>query len=459
MKPEFTQLEFMNELFTPCVPLFPFLNDMLQNHEGKGFHFVIGGMGGISIENIKIIDKKRQAVEDAIWEPVGVNGASKYLSDQIVKKGDGIYDLHSPKDIFISTKAAYRPYDYTVSLRINTVRDWFYFCISLSGAEDNCVVPNSKYQSQKAIMFIAPEKRSTRISFWNNNDRKEWVVSRTNFNWDSYHTFDIDKTENGEWVFILDGSPISDMGNVLKPHSHHCYELSYIQSGSGHMTIDGETHFLDTDSFILIKPNAIHSFQGNKSCRLMYIGFFYDNSYGILNRIFYGKATEISKIMMQLDQELKQVPNNYEDLAHEYQKLIIFTLLRMQHQLFPTDKNATVFHNIISEIKNNFTEPIDTKSLFDAAGYSYHHFRHIFKRSFGMTLNQYIMELRLQYAMQLLRNTNMSIKEISGKSGFKSAATLTDNMKKIYGLMPSDYQKAEESLLEVFSISKETVDS
>ena len=69
------------------------------------------------------------------------------------------------------------------------------------------------------------------------------------------------------------------------------------------------------------------------------------------------------------------------------------------------------------------------------------------------------MELRLQYAMQLLRNTNMSIKEISGKSGFKSAATLTDNMKKIYGLMPSDYQKAEESLLEVFSISKETVDS
>ena len=129
------------------------------------------------------------------------------------------------------------------------------------------------------------------------------------------------------------------------------------------MTIDGETHFLDTDSFILIKPNAIHSFQGNKSCRLMYIGFFYDNSYGILNRIFYGKATEISKIMMQLDQELKQIPNNYEDLAHEYQKLIIFTLLRMQHQLFPTDKNATVFHNIISEIKNNFTEPIDTKII------------------------------------------------------------------------------------------------
>ena len=454
MKPNFTQLEFMNELFTPHAQTFPFLNDVMEKHKDKKFHFIIGGTVGLSLDDIRITDKNGNTVEDVVWEPINPKKSSDYV---LSEKESGIYSLYSSNNIFISTKSAYCPYDYTISLKLDSIKTWFYFCISLSGAEDNNIFPNQKQQNKRAIMLVVPEKRSTRISFWNNDNEKEWVVKRSDFDWSTHHSFGIGKTENDSWTFLLDGAAVSDMGNELKPHSHHCYELSYIHSGSGYMTIDGKEYFLDEDTFVLIKPNSIHSFKGSDACRLFYVGFYYDNSCEILNQTFSEKSSEISKIIMQLDQELKQTPHKFEDVVQGYQMLILFTLIRMQKKLFPNDEKTSVFHNVVSEIKKSFTRKIDTKKLSAATGYSYHHFRHLFKNQLGMTVNQYITELRLHHAMQLLRTTDMSIKKISYSNGFSTVNAFTDAIKKIYDLTPSNYRNAEESFMEVFSpIGKES---
>lgn len=448
MEPNFSQLEFMNELFTPYEQSFPLLDNMMKTYNDKEFHFVIGGICGISLEDIRISDKNGNTVEDVIWEPINPKNSNDYV---LSKKESGVYNLHSSESIFISTKATYSPYDYKLTLKLSSIKEWFYFCISLFDTKDGYIFLNRNQQNKMAVMFVIPEKRSTRISFWNNNIEKEWVVKKTDFDWSKHHSFSIGKTENGSWTFMLDDTVVSDMGNKLNSHSHHCYELSYIQSGSGYMTIDGKEHFLDTDTFVLIKPNSVHSFKGNAACRLIYIGFFYDNSCGILNRSFTGKSQEISKIIMQMDYELKQTPNDFEEIVQEYQKLIIFTLIRIHSRLFPNDKETLIIQNTITEIKKNFTKQINAEKISAATGYSYHHFRHIFKNHLGMTVNQYITDLRLHYAMQLLRNTYMPMKTISLASGFSSVSVFTSAIKKAYGLTPYNYRNAEESFSEMFS--------
>lgn len=447
MNPDFIQLEFMNEIFTPHEPPFPILNSLMKKHKNDAFHFIIGGFNGISADNIRITDKSGNIIENVIWEPIDSDISQNF---QLIQKENGIYSIESCESIFISTKAKYFPCDYTVSLKLNSVKEWFYFCISLSGAEDSVVLSSQKQHNKKAAMLIVPEKRSNRISFWNNYGENEWVINRTNFDWTSQLSLSINKTGNGEWNFILDGDPISNMGNKLTPDSHHCYELSYVQSGSGYMTIDGKNHYLDTDNFVLIKPNSVHSFKSNTACRLISMRFFYDNSRGILGNTFIGKSEEISKIIMQIDQELKQTPNNYENIVQSYLKLILFTLIRTQKTLFASNKENAIFQNVIAEIKGNFTKQIDMEKLAETVGYSYHRFRHLFKSIFGMSVKQYITELRLHYALQLLRDTNLSAKEISACCGFTSLAALTDTVKKNYGLTPSDYRLSEESFFEIF---------
>lgn len=447
MDTNFTQLEFMNELFTPHLQTFPFLNDIIQKHNNKKFHFIIGAIGGISADNIKLIDKNGNSVKNVFWESLS---SERLVKETLYKNSDGSYNLRSDNGIFISTKDSYCPYEYSIQLKLNSINVWFYFAVSLSGAEDKCILYHKNQSNARAVMLIAPEKHSSRISFWDKSHEKEWVVNRTSFNLNTYHTLGIDNSENGEYSFIIDNHSISTMGDEIKPHSHHCYELSYLNSGSGTMTIDGKNYFLDTDSFILIKPNTEHSFKGNTASRLLYIGFFFDNSIELLNHSFCGKSNEISKIIMQLDQELKQTPNNYEKVVFEYQKIIIFTLLRIQNQIFAVDKNTLLLQNAVAEIKKN-TASINAENLSEKLGYSYHHFRHLFKKHFGMTINQYITEVKLHYAMQLLRTTDMSVKEIANISGFSSVMNFTDTIKKVFNITPTNYRNAKESALELFN--------
>lgn len=448
MDTNFTQPEFMNELFTPYQQTFPFLNDLIQKHKNKKFHFIIGAINGINAENIKILDKNGNAVENVIWEAIG----SDLQTEEILYSNkDGSYNLHHNNGIFISTKDVYCPYEHSVQLQINSITGWFYFGISLSGAEDNCILYNKNQPNIRTAMIIAPEKRSYRISFWDKIHEREWVVNRNNFHLNTDHVFGIEFFENGEFSFIIDNTPIAPMDNVINPHSHNCYELSYLNSGSGTMTIEGKEYFLETDSFILIKPNQKHSFKGNACSRLLYIGFFYDNSIALLNHSFSGKSNEISKIMMQLDQELKQTPNNYENVVYEYQKIIVFILLRLQSIIFTDDKNTLPLQKAITEIKNNFPTSIDAEKLQEKTGYSYHHFRHLFKKHFGMTINHYVTNIKIHYAMHLLRTTDMPVKEISYTCGFSSVTNLNATIKKFYGFTPSDYRNADESMLEVFN--------
>lgn len=114
MKPNFTQLEFMNELFTPHAQTFPFLNDVMEKHKDKKFHFIIGGTVGLSLDDIRITDKNGNTVEDVVWEPINPKKSSDYV---LSEKESGIYSLYSSNNIFISTKSAYCPYDYTISLQ------------------------------------------------------------------------------------------------------------------------------------------------------------------------------------------------------------------------------------------------------------------------------------------------------------------------------------------------------
>ena len=134
-----------------------------------------------------------------------------------------------------------------------------------------------------------------------------------------------------------------------------------------------------------------------------------------------------------------------------YQKIIVFILLRLQSIIFTDDKNTLPLQKAITEIKNNFPTSIDAEKLQEKTGYSYHHFRHLFKKHFGMTINHYVTNIKIHYAMHLLRTTDMPVKEISYTCGFSSVTNLNATIKKFYCFTPSDYRNADESMLEVFN--------
>lgn len=79
-------------------------------------------------------------------------------------------------------------------------------------------------------------------------------------------------------------------------------------------------------------------------------------------------------------------------------------------------------------------EPIEVASLANIAGRSPFHFTRVFRRSVGMTPHRYVVRLRLQRAIELVRGGQSSLAEIAARTGFADQSHLSRWIKRVHGV-------------------------
>ena len=66
---------------------------------------------------------------------------------------------------------------------------------------------------------------------------------------------------------------------------------------------------------------------------------------------------------------------------------------------------------------------------------------HLFKKHCGKSIRAYTNDLRISEAKKLLKNTGLSIKEISERTGFFDSNYFSNSFKKETGVSPKEYRK------------------
>ena len=107
--------------------------------------------------------------------------------------------------------------------------------------------------------------------------------------------------------------------------------------------------------------------------------------------------------------------------------------------------SATNFEYIINNMDEKYTQKLYLPEYAKQLNISYDYFRHKFKEITGYSPQQYIMNKRLETAIELLSSTNSSCTEISEKCGFSDSAQFSKMFKEQYNMSPRQYRK---SLLE-----------
>lgn len=103
-------------------------------------------------------------------------------------------------------------------------------------------------------------------------------------------------------------------------------------------------------------------------------------------------------------------------------------------------QNPNAIELAISRIQNEFARELDMELLARELGVSYSWFRSTFAAHTGLSPHQYLLELRILRARNLLAETELSIKEIALQTGFEDEHYFSRLFRKKLNLPPSQWR-------------------
>lgn len=107
----------------------------------------------------------------------------------------------------------------------------------------------------------------------------------------------------------------------------------------------------------------------------------------------------------------------------------------------PLNDNTYRVKPLINYIKENYRSVCSLQELSDLAGISQYHLIRIFKNSIGKTPYDYLLEIKMEKAMELLAKRKMPIIDICNECGFNNLSHFNRMFKKKTGLTPTEYRE------------------
>ena len=92
---------------------------------------------------------------------------------------------------------------------------------------------------------------------------------------------------------------------------------------------------------------------------------------------------------------------------------------------------------VMDYVRSNIGKNISTEMLAECCGYSQYHFSRLFKSSCGLSPKQFVINERVKFACELMRNTETALAIIAYDSGFSSQSHMTSTIKNVMGKTPS----------------------
>ena len=123
--------------------------------------------------------------------------------------------------------------------------------------------------------------------------------------------------------------------------------------------------------------------------------------------------------------------------------LIYRTLMDALSQSSTAEYENFGINKAINFIYDYYKEDISIDDICLEIGLSKYHFIRKFKDLVGVSPKQFILELRVKKASDLLVTSKIPLSEIAIKCGFKTTKNLYYSFEKIYGISPKEYQKSK----------------
>lgn len=262
-----------------------------------------------------------------------------------------------------------------------------------------------------------------------------------------------------------------DKNFVSHTESHDFWELVYADKGEIICLSDGKETILREGEVIFHKPSVIHAHRadGKRAPNVFIISFECKNE---AMRYFEDRKMAVDKSLLRfifaiIEESKKTFDLPYfapelkkmkllenptlggQQLIKNYLELLLINLMRNETEknsseavFLPSERfDERISDRVIGYMNEHISEKLSVDDVCAILHYNKSYVFRQFKKTTGSSLMAYFTQMKVRKAKELLRETDLSVSDISDKLSFDDPNYFSKTFKRVTGYTPSVYRK------------------
>lgn len=257
-------------------------------------------------------------------------------------------------------------------------------------------------------------------------------------------------------------------------HSHEFIEIAFVANGSGTHYLSKQQDKVARGDIFIINKDVVHGFLADPGAPFTIYNCIFqpaavdsyfqncsDFVYVAYNYLLHSLNDNKNphEYVRLVGEKTDVIENLFEAMCYEYTekedgyrqilKADLIKLLVLMFRLYKKDSGEThnksaykklLVENTIAYLKEHYAEDIKLEDVARHAYMSTAYFSRIFKQESGMTLVQALQKIRIDEACRMLLETNLTISDISVKSGYSDIKYFYNLFARLKGKTPGEFR-------------------
>ncbi|MBS4201965.1 AraC family transcriptional regulator [Bacillus sp. FJAT-49732] len=244
------------------------------------------------------------------------------------------------------------------------------------------------------------------------------------------------------------------------PDTRECYLIHFVIEGEGTFKVGNKTHYIKKGEAFLIKPGVVTYYKADHSnpwtyCWIAFHGIQAENIINETNLTMESPVFSYDQNEMFFQEFLSCIDQEYNNTEDELKiHGLLFLLLSTLVGEYPKQKTIRrlikkeeYIHTVIDYIEAHYASKISIASIAEYIGLDRSYLSSLFKEYLNSSIQEYLIQYRLNKACSFLSNSDLSIGDISRSVGYEDPLLFSKMFKKYKGVSPKHYRLESYSTL------------
>lgn len=230
-------------------------------------------------------------------------------------------------------------------------------------------------------------------------------------------------------------------------HVHSKGQLSYCEGGIAYIEVDQKTYVVPSHYFFWVPPGVRHVLRVSQSAtniRSIYFGLEKENNHPFLDSLGIYPASELIIQMIKYTEKWSEEMVLPTEERYTFMRALLQVMIPQKENTVPIILPITqndLLKRILHYMETKMQESLTLKSVSEQFNTSERTLSRLFQSELKLSFLQYLKNLRMIHAIELLQNTHLSLSEIAEKVGYTTLGAFSNTFYDLTKMRPSDMRK------------------